>query len=224
MELEIILKNYEIAVLAIGARSKEHGPHLQLNNDYILAERLLERVIKNVSVLVIPTLQYGYYPAFLEYPGSVSINKGTFRDTIIDILQSFIRHGIKKFYILNTGISTIPPIKDAIELLPEIKVNFLNLLEFDKTLPENIMKQEGGTHADEMETSMMLELAPETVDMNLAVKDYHPNNGYLSRAKSENRTFSQTGIFGDPTLATEEKGKIIVDNLVSYITEQIKSL
>ena len=113
IELDKIKGDYDTAVLAIGARSKEHGPHLQLNNDYILAEELLERVMKRVSVLVIPTLQYGYYPAFLEYPGSVSIGNNTFRDTIIDICQSFAKHGIKKIYLLNTGISTIPPIKEA---------------------------------------------------------------------------------------------------------------
>ncbi len=223
IELDKLLGEYDTVVFAIGARTKEHGPHLQLNNDYILAEKLLDKVMENVSVLVLPTLQYGYYPAFLEYPGSVSIRKNVFRDTIIDICHAFINHGVRKFYILNTGISTVPAIEEAKNKMKDATIAYLNLIDFDKTLPD-IEEQEGGTHADELETSMMLYLAPETVDMKLAVKDYHPDNGYLSRENVVGKTYSKTGIFGDPTLASVDKGKIIVDNLIKYITEQINSM
>ena len=68
MEAEKALQEYEVVLIALGARTKEHGPHLLLKNDYVMAEYLKERVIKEVPVIVLPTLQYGYYPAFLEYP------------------------------------------------------------------------------------------------------------------------------------------------------------
>ena len=105
MEAEKALQKYEVVLIALGARTKEHGPHLLLKNDYIMAEYLKERVIKEVPVIVLPTLQYGYYPAFLEYPGSISIQAVTFTKIIMDICQSMNGYGIKKFYVLNTGVS-----------------------------------------------------------------------------------------------------------------------
>jgi creatinine amidohydrolase len=89
-----------------------------------------------------------------------------------------------------------------------------------------MMEQEGGTHADEGETSMMLYIAPETVDMSKAVKDYdsRPNRRGLTRDPEGKAHYSPTGIWGDPTLASREKGKIIVEKTVSAIVEQVKKL
>src|SRR4030067_688351 len=83
-----ILQRYEVVLIALGASSKEHGPHLPLSTDYIMAEYLKDRVAEEVPVAVLPTIQYGYYPSFLEYPGSVSIQAGTFKDMVKDICVS----------------------------------------------------------------------------------------------------------------------------------------
>ncbi|MHA2357418.1 MAG: creatininase family protein, partial [Candidatus Heimdallarchaeaceae archaeon] len=72
IEAEKVLEDYEVVLIALGARTKEHGPHLPLNNDFLMAEYLKDQVMKQVPVIVLPTLQYGYYPSFLEYPGSIS--------------------------------------------------------------------------------------------------------------------------------------------------------
>ena len=61
-------------VLPLGAASKEHGPHLLLRNDEILANYLGRRVLAERPVAMLPTLTYGFYPAFLEYPGSTSVS------------------------------------------------------------------------------------------------------------------------------------------------------
>lgn len=228
MEAEKALQEYEVVLIALGARTKEHGPHLLLKNDYVMAEYLKERVIKEVPVIVLPTLQYGYYPAFLEYPGSISIQAETFSNIIMDICRSMNGYGIEKFYVLNTGVSTLRPLSLAKKELDTngIFLEYLNILEVDETLPPGLMKQEGGTHADEGETSMMLYIAPETVDMSRAVKDYdsRPNRRGLSRDPEGKGHFSPTGIWGDPTLATREKGRIIVENTVSAIIKQIREL
>ncbi len=228
LEAEKAIQDYEVVLIALGARTKEHGPHLILKNDYVMAEYLKERVIKEVPVIVLPTLQYGYYPAFLEYPGSISIQAETFTNIIIDICRSMSGYGIKKFYVLNTGVSTLRPLAQAKERLNTdgIFLDYLNILEVDETLPPGLMKQEGGTHADEGETSMMLYIAPDTVDMSKAVKDYdsRPNRRGLSREREGTGHYSPTGIWGDPTLATREKGRIIVENTVSAIVKQVREL
>src|SRR4030067_1071663 len=72
VQAEQVLKSYEVVLIALGARTKEHGPHLPLKTDYIMAEYLKNRVARQVPVAVLPTLQYGYHPSFLEDPRSVS--------------------------------------------------------------------------------------------------------------------------------------------------------
>jgi creatinine amidohydrolase len=228
IEAEKALKNYEVVMISLGARTKEHGPHLLLKNDYVMAEELKKQVMQQVPVAVLPTLQYGYYPSFLEYPGSVSLSAETFKNIVVDICLSMKTYGINKFYVLNTGVSTTPPLQKAREELQQkgIELRYLNILEVDNNLPEGLMKQEGGTHADEGETSMMLHLAPHIVDMTKAVKDYdaRPNRRGLTRDPEGSGHYSPTGIWGDPTLATKEKGKIIVDATIQEIVKQIKDL
>jgi len=130
--------------------------------------------------------------------------------------------------VLNTGVSTLRPLSLAKEELAKTGVflDYLNILEVDENLPFGMMKQEGGTHADEGETSMMLYIAPETVDMSQAVKDYdsRPDRRGLTRDPEGDGHYSPTGIWGDPTLATREKGRIIVENTVSSIVNQVKEL
>ncbi|HVZ36811.1 MAG TPA: creatininase family protein, partial [Polyangiaceae bacterium] len=112
-EAEMALYQLPTVLLPLGARTKEHGRHLPLNNDWRIAEYLARRVAEQAPVLVLPTLEYGYYPAFLEYAGSISVRSEAFRDTVIDICRSLANHGARRFYVLNTGISTAPPLQAA---------------------------------------------------------------------------------------------------------------
>ena len=228
IEAQEALKDYDVALIALGARSKEHGPHLLLKNDYLLAEYLMKRVADEVPVVVLPTLPYGYYPSFLEYPGSISIGAETFKNVVMDICKSMHGYGLKKFYVLNTGVSTVGPLAEAAKDLAPLgmALRFLNLLEVDKLLPAGLLKQEGGTHADEGETSMMLYIAPETVNMSKAVKDFDPRTGRrgLTRDRDGAGNYSLSGIYGDPTLATKEKGRIIVEATVREVVRQVRKL
>jgi creatinine amidohydrolase len=227
-QAETALKNFRVALLAVGARAKEHGPHLPLKTDYVKAEYLKDRVAREVPVVVLPTLEYGYYPSFLEYPGSVSVGAETFKATVVDICRSLARHGLHRFYVLNTGISTLAPLQAASEELAKtgLTMRYLSLLESDKELPSGLLKEEGGTHADEAETSMMLYIAPALVDMSKAVKDYDPRPGRrgLTRDPNGAGTYSPSGVWGDPTLATKEKGRIIVEKTVEHIVREVREL
>ena len=90
---------------AAGAAAKEHGAHLTLRNDEILAEYYAGRVLAARDVALLPTLTYGFYPNFLGFPGSTSVSFETQRDTIAEIARSVARHGPRRFYVLNTGVS-----------------------------------------------------------------------------------------------------------------------
>ena len=227
-EAEKQFERFDVVLIGLGARTKEHGPHMPLETDYLVTEYLVDRVAESAPVVVLPTLEYGYYPAFLEYPGSVSIGAETFKNVVVDICLSMNGYGFRKFYVLNTGISTLRPLKLAAEELARrgIVLRYLNLLDVDKKLPSGLLSQEGGSHADEGETSMMLFIAPEKVNMSKAVKDYdpRPDRQGLTRDPKGARSYSPTGIWGDPTLATREKGRIIVETTVREILREVNEL
>jgi creatinine amidohydrolase len=227
MEAENALREYEVVMIPLGARTKEHGPHLPLNNDWIMAEYLARRVAVEVPVAVMPTLQYGYYPSFLEYPGSVSLGFETFKELVKDVCVSMAGYGVRKFYVLNTGVSTARALGPASEELreQEIEMRFTDILASGARAEEGVSEQEGGTHADEMETSMMLYIDPDVVDMSKAVKDYDPRGGRGLTRDPENvgPKYSPTGVFGDPTLATVEKGKVAVEARVRHIVDELRA-
>ncbi|HMK21212.1 MAG TPA: creatininase family protein, partial [Terriglobales bacterium] len=170
-EAEHVLTPNQVVVIALGAESKEHGQHLPLNNDWIMAEYFKQRVLASAAVIIAPTINYSYYPAFLEYPGSTSMRSDLARDMVVDIVGSLARYGPRRFYIINTGISTLKPLAQAATQLATQGI-LLRYLDFTQDDPvEKKLRKSGGTHADEVETSMMLYIAPDVVHMEKAKRD-----------------------------------------------------
>ena len=226
-EAEKVLKPDTIVVIPIGAESKEHGPHLKLNNDFLTAEYLKGEVLKRANVVVAPTVNYHYYPAFGEYPGSTTLRLETARDLVVDICRSLARYGPHRFYALNTGVSTLRALRLSADVLAAdgITLRFTDILKVNEAVENQVRKEEGGTHADEIETSMALFIAPSSVDMKKAVKDYHPSGkSGLSRSPDGPGDYSASGVFGDATLATRKKGEILVRGLVDGILKDIADL
>ena len=226
MQAEQALKPETVIVIPLGAAAKEHGPHLKLKNDAILAEYYKTRVLETADVVIAPTINYHFYPAFVEYPGSTSLRLETARDLVVDIVRGLARFGPKRFYILNTGVSTVRALQPAADSLAAdgILMTFTDLRSIE-AVETKIRKQEGGTHADEIETSMILYMQPEAVDMTKAVKDYREGSGPLTRdANSKTGIYSPSGVWGDATLATREKGRIVTEAMVEVILRDIEQL
>ncbi len=228
-EAEKLLNDSTVVVIPLGAQSKEHGPHLQLRNDWLIAEYLKNRVAAEQPVVIYPTINYHFYPAFLEYPGSTSVRMETAYSMIVDLCRVIAGHGPKKFYILNTGVSTLAPLKAAKDILAiqGILLTYTDILTIGGEAEKKIKQQSGGTHADEIETSMMLYIAPETVDMKKAARNIPKIDqpGPLTRDSTKTfGTYSPSGIYGDATLATKEKGKIVVEAMVTGINDEINAL
>lgn len=227
-EAEPLLTPDCVIVIPLGAESKEHGRHLQLNNDFLMAEYFKRRVLADApaGVVVAPTINYSFYPAFLEYPGSTSLSFETARAMFADVIHSLAHYGPRRFYILNTGISTLRPLSAAAADLAKegILLRYLDLTKDDPV--EKKLRKSGGTHADEIETSIMLYIAPESVRMSKAVRDLNTDQpgGGLTRDPKGKGVYSPTGAWGDPTLATREKGEAVTKSLVSTILKDIQAL
>jgi len=227
LEAEQLLTPDSVVVIPLGAAAKEHGPHLKLKNDLILAEYYKGRVLAQSNVIIAPTLNYHFYPAFVEYPGSTGLRLETARDMVVDICRSLARFGPRRFYVLNTGVSTVRALKPAAEVLAAdgIVMTFTELKSIEP-VESKVRQQEGGTHADEIETSMILYMQPAAVDMKKAVKDYRPSvgSGLTRDPKSTTSTYSASGVWGDATLATREKGRIVTEAMVAQILADIEKL
>ena len=105
-------------------------------------------------------------------------------------------------------------------------MTFTDVFAVDKKIDPKLLKQARGTHADEAETSMMLYMYPKRVNMKLAVKsDTSPDDpGPLTRKEGGRGIYSPSGVWGDATLATREKGKVITEAMASQIIQDIADI
>ena len=228
-EIERQLSQGARAVLPIGAAAKAHGRHLPLSTDYIQAEWLGKRLAERAPVVVWPALGYGHYPAFTDFPGSCSFSEPTFTRVVHEILIDIFHAGASKLLIINTGISTIAPLERVRRDASDPKrigvahiyrgPNFLNVAE-------QIAEQAHGGHADELETSIMLAIAPERVTLNQAERwDRHaPQSGALNRSDPKQPNYTPSGAWGDPTRATRAKGEALLAAILNDLKAALAGL
>ncbi len=227
-DAERLLTPDAVVVIPLGAGSKEHGPHLKLGNDLKLAEYLTSRLVDTSPVIVAPAVPYHYYPGFLDYPGSTSLTLDTAREHTVEVARSLARYGPRRFYVVNTDNSAVRALEPAAAALAAdgILLRFTAIGDRLERASGGIREQPGGSHADEIDTSMMLYVDPSSVDMSKAVKEYRPSTGplRLTRTPTGDGTYSASGIWGDPTLATRDKGRVFVEAIVAGINEDIQRL
>ena len=223
-EAEVRLKDTPLIIIPFGAGAKEHGPHLPMNADFKVLEYLCEKAVAALPVIAVPPVQHGWFPAFRDYPGTEIAEGEVFRRYVHEIAKSLIKCGVKRIVFLNTGIfkaTGLPLAMVAREIrvecgIPAIVVSWDDL---EDERVEKLQEQKKGGHADEIETSIHLYLQPHLVQMDKAVRDYGKAGkkeyaGYQPGLFSRNPgdpAFSRTGLFGDPTRATAEKGKKVLD-------------
>jgi len=94
IEAEQWFADNPIVVIPLGAAAKEHGPHLPLNNDAIIATWLSEQIMQRMAVVIAPLINSSFYPAFVEYPGTISLRCETARDVIVDSCTSLAISGL----------------------------------------------------------------------------------------------------------------------------------
>ena len=214
------------AMLPIGAGAKQHGLHMRMATDQVFAEYFAGVVAEKTDALIWPTLTYGAYPAFVAYAGSASLSNATFQSTVTEIADALLGFGAERVLILDTGISTLAPVEAAIKATSDpSRIRHLKVFagpRFVETA-KALQQQPYGSHADEIETSLMLAIAPGSIDMSRAeaspFSSGGPQRGPLSPSDPNSPNYSPSGSFGDPTLASAEKGKTILAAIVADLIE-----
>ena len=229
------LKEAPLVIIPFGAGAKEHGPHLPMNADQKVMEYLCERAVDSLPVIVAPPILHGWFPAFRDFPGTEVADPAVFQSYVFQVAQSLVRNGAKRIVFLNTGISkaTGLPISIAAREIrtqtgtPTLVVSWDDLENAEVAA---LQDQRAGGHGDELETSINLYLQGDLVRMDRAVTDYGAGDikdypGYQPGLFSRDRRdpeFSETGLFGDPTLATAEKGRQVLQLLTREWIEALR--
>jgi creatinine amidohydrolase len=220
----------KIAILPIGA-VEAHGPHLPLGTDNLLAERLSKKLAERVNGFVLPTLPYGQVWSLRNFPGSITVSNESLIGFLVDIGESLYHQGFRTFAMVNGHLGNQTALKEAARVLyetcPDMRVFYFFYPGMNKAAADVRDKKSSHSayfHACEIETSYMLYLAPEHVDMSKAL----PEDPVISMSADFTPTpwedFTDTAVLGDATLATEEKGKYIVDIALENMVKMIEQL
>ena len=227
-----------VIFLAVGAL-EQHGPHLPMGCDALLAEAMAARVAEALDGLLLPTLRYGYKSQARSgggqtFPGTTSLDGGTLTAMVRDILREVARHGASRIVIVNGHVENQWFLTEGIDLalrelthsgkqMRIVRCEYWNytpqpVLEslFDGKLPGVDLE-----HAAFLETSMMLALHPHLVDVGAIPEDATGNFPGHDSYPQTSKGVPPSGVLAPARAATAAKGVILIDNTVA---EMVKAL
>jgi creatinine amidohydrolase len=206
----------DTVVVAFGA-TEQHGPHMPLATDALLGDHLARIVAESLGAFVAPTVRVGCSEHHLAFPGTLSISESTFHGIVADILRSLERGGFARAVLLPTHGGNFGPLARAIELvgqLPGLEVRALTDLSTLLTIAQvgaeehGVPLGEGGIHAGEWETSMMMAIHPELVRAERCEPGYtgDPQAAVGAIFSAGVHTVASNGVIGDPGRSSAEHG------------------
>jgi creatinine amidohydrolase len=241
-EMREAIARQPVVLLPFGA-VEDHGPHLPLNTDNVIVETICLEAARRApgAMLVMPLVPYGLDEHHMDFPGTVSVDMRTLLDCIAAVAGSPARHGFTHILVVN-GHGSNAPVADLAARRVVLETGIVcgamsPNAAVDPALAEPTLSQmrrssSGGiAHAGEYETAMMLHLRPDLVQMEKAVRemgqlrfDYFnwdvPEPSILSWQDWWSR-MSESGVCGDPTVATAEFGRALfettVENLIRFV-------
>jgi len=230
------LKEVDIALLPVGA-IEQHGPHLPLDTDAFDADYLARRVADACSdpkPLVLPAVYYGVSYHHESFQGTISISNDTLARLIYEIGIGAARNGIKKFVIINGHGGNSPALNHAAQMINRDAHIFVcvDTGETSDIDIDHLVETPNDVHAGETETSTSLAVRPHLVKMDKALKsvpkfssrylDFTSKRGVLWYAHT--RRISSTGVMGDPTIASAEKGQKIWELMIAHLVALVEDL
>ena len=229
-----------ICVLPLGA-AEQHGPHLPLATDQIIADGLAARLdaLCGNRLLVLPGLPATCSEHHMAFPGSMTLDHATFINVVAQVVGSAARHGFRRFFLLNAhggNMSVGGVVAEQLSTqLPEVDVVvgtwFRMAGERLRHLVEGDYPAVG--HACEFETSLVMALRPELVDESAIVDDGAApaspllkfdllSGGPTIRSVPFDR-FTASGVWGKPSCASAAKGKAILEIVVPLMKEILRA-
>ena len=214
-EIKAFIEKYPVAIVPLGS-TEQHGPHLPLNTDNLIAERMALETARRSAGLVMPNSAVGYAWVWRGIPGTMTLRFDTYMAYVRDITESLADWGVKAIYFMSGHGSNPQPTKHALRELIVDKIDIKVLYGLYEGIGQMQAEMDSkpwhkDLHAEEIETSLMLEIAPDLVRMDKAAPDYPPVPADYGQSEKSMGTIIGSGVFGDPTRATREKGKRWID-------------
>ena len=223
---------------------EQHGPHLPIIVDSAIGlgvlGKALEKLNPNIPAYALPSLYYGKSNEHWQFPGTITLSAETLLAILMEMADSMYRSGFRKLVLMNSHGGQPQVMEIAARDIHQKYGDFMVFPIFTWRVP-NIAKdllteeeKEYGIHAGDAETSIMLSLLPEQVKMDRAVKEYPyglPEDSLLTMEGKMpfawlTKEISKTGVLGDATVASKEKGDRILDSVsdgwVKLITDIYK--
>jgi creatinine amidohydrolase len=235
-EMNEAIASEKLIILPTGS-TEQHGAHLPLDVDAFLCESVCHEVGRRASdrVLVLPTVSYGLNLHHIDFPGTIHIEPDVFIAFCLNITKSVAYHGFRKILIVN-GHGSNAPLIDLVARKTVLETQSLcfatTYFGFLMEAFEKVRESKVVAHADEFETALYLHLAGDRVQMDRAVAGDDRMGQFVSSDSTSNYfvrfndywgRWTRTGVHGDPTVATAEKGRVIfeaaVDGLVRLVDE-----
>ncbi|PRY68819.1 creatinine amidohydrolase [Glaciihabitans tibetensis] len=222
-----------IPLLPFGAH-EQHGPHLPLQTDSIMAEALARRVAIEVGGALLPVVAYGETSNNAGFPGTLSLSFETVRAIATDIGSALAAQGARGFVIVNGDFGNQAPLKAAaraltsghvpgVPPLPTLVVDYPGFEEAAARFATTLPAGPGFYHADEVETSIVLAVRPEAVHMDKAEASYPDFPDTYPSLFTQLQEISPSGVFGDPRPATPETGEAILAALTLRAVDLVQS-
>ncbi|QQE79780.1 creatininase family protein [Alicyclobacillus sp. SO9] len=245
-EIKQVIKEDRVAVVPV-AMIEEHGYHLPVNTDLVLADEIARRAGEKSpgEIVVVPPIIHGYAPHQMDFPGVISITAETFIRYVVDVCNSLAHQGFKRILLFNGHGSNVSLLQVAarqtILAYPDVMcaaISHWDLKPVVEVANKNRRSENPGgiNHAGELETAMYLAIRDDLVKMDLARRDldkYEQEKYFwLDLVGSGDgkpvvmmpywSSISETGVLGDPTCATKAFGEMLmnaaVDGLVEFVS------
>jgi creatinine amidohydrolase len=226
-----VARGRSTVVVPFGA-VEQHGPHLPLDTDAILAERLGPLLAERLDAFCAPTMRIGCSQHHLAFAGTLSFRSQTLEMIVHDVVDSLARHGFRRVVLLATHGGNEPPLQEAgaasrrdgvSVVVPGLRVAVEALLEVARA--RGVPPGEAGGHAGELETSLMLALAPDLVRRAAITEPGY--TGPLDDAAAAVLfqdgvvALAPNGVLGDPRSASSDAGRAYVSAFLDAIERQI---
>lgn len=209
----------EVALLPAGS-TEQHGPHCPLCTDSLIAEKIAERAAEDTGTLLLPSMKVGVSREHSSFPGTLYLSPETFRRQLKEEILSANESGVEKFVVVNGHGGNVSSIREACQDL----YHDLNILALEWTWFDAISAKEMG-HAGKLETSLVLYLREELVgNEGREGADSWGRSLGGTRIDYDTSLFTEDGVVGDPTGATEEKGKEIFKETTEKLSELAMNL
>jgi creatinine amidohydrolase len=240
-EVEAAVERSSTMLLPVGS-TEQHGHHLPLGVDVYMPEAVAERVAERTGCLLAPPIWFGVSPHHTFKPGTFTVESETFQHYVRDVCVSASEWGVESVILVNGHyLAQDPELEVVVRRLrteSDVEAFHVPLVELFADVAEEIRTGEVSFHASEFETSIMLELFPDLVDMDAAtavdppaeslpLTDYDAlgeNEVGWAFTADEMASITPAGNVGDPTVATAEKGAALVDAAVSDVVTLIEEL